>query len=94
MKELYKENKYNGKPIYFGSLAGVATTHIAGLSISFFMDNTQVGFFMLALTVCSPLLIVPSVLGTIFYKQFVDMKSIPNKVYYFSILSTFEIYRD
>lgn len=88
IQELFKENNSNGKPIYFGSLAGVATTHIAGLSISFFMDNTQVGFFMLALTICSPILVIPSVLGTIFYKQFVTISTIPNKVYSLSIIST------
>ncbi len=88
VKELYKENKFNGKPIYYGSLAGVATTHIAGLSISYFMDNTQVGFFMLSLTICSPLLVIPSVLGTIYFKQFVGMNTIPAKVFYFSVLCT------
>ena len=86
--ELLEENKTNGKPIYYGSLAGVATTHIAGLSISFFMDNTQVGFFLLALTICSPLLVIPSVLGTIYYTKFVDIRTIPTKVLYVSIAST------
>ncbi len=88
LQELSIENKFNGRPIYFGSLAGVATGHIAGLSISYYLDNTQVGFFMLAMTVCSPLLVIPSVLGTIFFKQFVSINSIPSKVIYFSILST------
>lgn len=86
--ELLKENKYNGRPIYYGSLAGVATAHIAGISLSYYLDNTQVGFFMLALTVCGPLLVIPSVLGTIYFKQFVSLKSIPSKVTYFSILGT------
>lgn len=88
VKELFVENKFNGKPIYFGSLAGVATTHIAGLSISFFLDNVQVGFFMLALTICSPMLVIPSVLGTIYFKQFASIEVIPKKVFYFTILST------
>ena len=87
-QELMDENRFNGRPIYFGSLAGVATTHIAGFSISYFMDNTQVGFFMLALTICSPILMVPSVMGTVFFKQFATLRSIPNKVFYFSIAST------
>ncbi|MEM7381014.1 MAG: oligosaccharide flippase family protein [Bacteroidota bacterium] len=85
VRELFKENKYNGRPIYYGSLAGVATTHIAGFTISYFMDNTQVGFFMLANTVCSPLLVIPSVLGTIFFKKFVHLDFIPKKVVYFSV---------
>ncbi|CAM4422500.1 oligosaccharide flippase family protein [Zobellia nedashkovskayae] len=88
VRNLLKENKYNGRPIYYGSLAGVATTHIAGLSISYFMNNSQVGFFMLALTVCGPLLVIPSVLGTIFFKQFATIKHIPKKVFYFSTLGT------
>lgn len=86
--KLLYENKFNGRPIYYGSLAGVATTHIAGLSIAYFMDNTQVGFFMLALTICSPLLVIPSVVGTIFFKQFVNIGKIPKKVYLFSLVST------
>lgn len=89
VKELYKENKYNGRPIYYGSLAGVATANIAGICISYFLnDNRQVGFFMLALTVCSPLLIIPSVMGTTYFKQFVHLPKIPPKVILFSIAVT------
>jgi O-antigen/teichoic acid export membrane protein len=88
LNELLEENKLNGRPIYYGSLAGVATTHLAGLSISYFMDNTQVGFFMLSLTICSPLLVIPSVLGTIYFKKFVEIDKIPSKVIYFSAMST------
>ncbi|MGD1945209.1 MAG: lipopolysaccharide biosynthesis protein [Croceivirga sp.] len=86
--ELLLENKTNGQPIYFGSLAGKATTHIAGFSIAYYLDTTQVGFFMLALTVCGPMLAIPSILGTVFFKHFVNMSSIPSKVYIFSILGT------
>lgn len=87
-KELLRENKENGRPIYYGSLAGVTTQHIAGISISFYMDNTQVGFFMLALTICRPILMIPSVIGTVFFKQFATIKTIPKKVFSFSLLST------
>lgn len=86
---LLVENKHNGRPIYYGSLAGVATSHIAGFSISYYLNNTEVGFYMLALTVCSPILIVPSVLGTIYFKEFVHLKSIPRRVLAFSFLFTF-----
>ncbi len=86
--KLFIENKYNGKPIYFGSLAGVTTEHIAGMSISYFMDNVQVGFFVLALTICRPLLVIPSVIATVYFKQFATLKKIPKKVFSFSILGT------
>jgi O-antigen/teichoic acid export membrane protein len=82
------ENNINGRPIYYGSLAGVATAHIAGFSISYFIDNTQVGFYALAITVCSPLLIVPSVLGTTLFTKFANLDFLPKKVIVFSIIAT------
>lgn len=88
IKDVFKENRTNGKPIYFGSLAGVSTAHIVGFSLSYFIDNTQVGFYTLAITVCSPLLIIPSVLGTTFFKKFANLNFIPKKVFTFSILAT------
>lgn len=87
-QELLAENKKNGRPIYYGSLAGVSTQHIAGIGISFFIDNIQVGFFMLAITVCKPMLMIPSVIGTVYFKKFANIKTIPKKVFSFSILST------
>lgn len=88
-KELFVENKMNGRPIYYGSIAGVATQHIAGISISYFMDNIQVGFFMLAMTICKPILMIPSVIGTVYFKKFATIRKIPKKVFSFSLLSTF-----
>jgi O-antigen/teichoic acid export membrane protein len=88
IKEVINENNTNGKPIYFGSLAGVATAQIAGFSLSYYIDNTQVGFFTLAMTVCSPLIMIPSVLGTVLFKKFANLNFIPKKVVIFSILAT------
>jgi O-antigen/teichoic acid export membrane protein len=88
VKDVINENNINGRPIYYGSLAGVATSHIVGFSLSYYIDNTQVGFFTLAMTLCSPLMIVPSVLGTVFFKKFANFDFIPKKVVIFSILAT------
>ncbi len=87
--DILNENKTNGRPIYYGSLAGVATSYIAGFTLSYYMDNTQVGFYTLALTVCSPLLIIPSVLGTTLFKKFATLDFIPKKVFIFSVVLTF-----
>lgn len=91
-KDLFKgvmtENKTNGKPVYFGSLAGVATAHIAGFALSYYIDNTQVGFFTLAITICTPLVMIPSVLGTVFFKKFASSEFIPKNVIYFSLAAT------
>jgi len=88
LKDVIHENNVNGKPIYFGSLAGVATAQIVGFSLSYFIDNTQVGFFSLALTICSPIIMIPSVLGTVFFKKFANYDYIPKKVIIFSILTS------
>ncbi|MCK8480600.1 lipopolysaccharide biosynthesis protein [Psychroserpens algicola] len=88
VKDVIHENNTNGKPIYYGSLAGVATAHIVGFSLSYYIDNTQVGFFTLAMTVCSPLIMIPSVLGTVLFKKFANFDYIPKKVIIFSILAT------
>lgn len=88
IRNVIHENNTNGKPIYYGSLAGVATAHIVGFSISFFIDNTQVGFYTLAITICSPLLIVPSVLGTTFFKKFASVTYIPKQIFVLSVIAT------
>lgn len=88
VKDVIHENNTNGRPIYYGSLAGVATAHIVGFSLSYYIDNVQVGFFTLAMTVCSPLIMIPSVLGTVLFKKFANFDYIPKKVIIFSILAT------
>ena len=88
VKDVINENNMNGKPIYYGSLAGVATAQIVGFSLSYFIDNTQVGFFSLAMTVCSPLIMIPSVLGTVFFKKFTNFDYMPKKVIIFSIIAS------
>ncbi|SDS37663.1 Membrane protein involved in the export of O-antigen and teichoic acid [Formosa sp. Hel1_31_208] len=88
VKDVIHENNTNGRPIYYGSLAGVATAHIVGFSLSYYIDNTQVGFFTLALTICSPLIMIPSVLGTVLFKKFANFDYIPKKVFLFSILAS------
>ena len=87
-KEVMLENKTNGKPVYFGSLAGVATAHIAGFALSYYIDNTQVGFFTLAITICTPLVMIPSVLGTVFFKRFASLEYIPKNVIFFSLIAS------
>lgn len=40
------------------------------------------------MTVCSPLILIPSVLGTTFFKKFASLNVIPKKVVWFSIAAT------
>ena len=76
---ILKENKKYGFPVYIGILSGVLTSHLGGLTIAFFIDNINVGFFSLALTITMPLTMIPSAVGTTFFKDFADKNFIPKK---------------
>lgn len=81
---LYKlkdENKQYGLQVYYGSLANVSIQYIAGVSLGVFgNDNTNVGYYTLALTVTSPLMMLPNVIGTTYFKQFAHQFFIPRKL--------------
>ncbi|MCP4147132.1 MAG: oligosaccharide flippase family protein, partial [bacterium] len=78
-QEIRQENKSYGFPVYISHLSNTATTRIAALSIAFFIDNTNVGFFALAVTITAPLAIIPRVVGTTFFRDFANRDAIPGK---------------
>jgi len=77
---IWKENKTYGFPVYIGALAGVASAQLGGLSVGYFVDNTNVGFYSLAITVSMPLRMIPNVVGTTFFKDFANRDWIPRRV--------------
>jgi O-antigen/teichoic acid export membrane protein len=83
---LWKENKYYGFPVFIGAMAGVASAQIASFSISFFVDNANVGFFALAITATMPLAMLPVSLGTTLFKDFVSLPKIPAKVTLYTLI--------
>ena len=81
-----KENKEYGFQLYLGSIIMVATNYLAGISLGAFnQDNSEVGFYTLALTVTSPLSLLPAIIGTTYFKEFASQNKIPNKVFTFTI---------
>lgn len=86
---LKKENKQYGFHLYTGSLVMVSTTYLAGISLGFFNeDNAEVGFYTLALTVTSPLAMLPSIIGTTYFKKFASLPAIPSKVFKMTVALT------
>lgn len=86
---LREENKRYGLNLYIGSLVMVSTNYLAGISLSFFNnDNSEVGFYTLALTVTGPLALLPSIIGTTFFKKFATLPLIPPKLIKTTILLT------
>ena len=80
-RKLNEENRKYGLQVYFGSLANVSVQYIAGVSLGVLgTDNTEVGFYTLALTVTTPLMMLPNVVGTTYFKQFAHQSFIPHKV--------------
>lgn len=80
-QQIKQENKEYGIELYIGSLVMVATNYIAGITIGMFnTDNTEVGFYTLALTITSPLAMLPGIIGTTYFKKFASLNCIPGKV--------------
>lgn len=83
------ENKSYGIQLYIGSLFMVASNYLAGISLGVFNENnTEVGFYTLALTVTAPLTTLPAIIGTTYFKKFASLPRIPDKVMINTILLT------
>lgn len=86
---IFHENKTNGFPVYVGTIAGVATNNFGEISIGYFMENVNVGFFCLAIAITRPLTMIPLAVGTTFYKDFTNKSSIPARITVITFLTTF-----
>lgn len=76
---IWRANKTHGLQSYIGLIFGVATGHLAGLSLAYYVDTTTVGIFSLALSIALPLTLLTSTVGTTYYKDFANRNSIPLK---------------
>ena len=81
IKKIIVENKKYGFQVYIGSIAGVSLGYLAGITLGWFNnDNTLVGFYTLALTIAMPLSMLPSIVGTTYYRQFATENFINKKI--------------
>ena len=79
--DLKAENEAYGKHLYYGSLLMVATNYLAGVTLGILNDdNVNVGYYTLALTLTAPLAYLPGIIGTAYFKKFVDEPRIPTNV--------------
>lgn len=78
---LNEENKKYGFNVYLGSLVGVSTGYIAGITLGAFCENNaNVGFYTLAQTMAAPLAMLPTIIGTTYFKRFASEDRISKKV--------------
>lgn len=78
--QIWQENRRYGLHVYYGTIAGVATAQLGSVLVGYFMDNTNVGYYSLALTITAPLAMIPNAVGTAFFKEFANRDSISPKI--------------
>lgn len=83
---LNAENRQYGFNVYLGSLAGVSTGYIAGITLGIFCENNaNVGFYTLAQSLSAPLAMLPVTIGTTYFKRFASENRISKKILLYSI---------
>lgn len=80
VKLIWHENLSYGFHIYLGAIAGVSTGQLGGISLAYFVDNTSVGFYSLAMTLTLPLSMIPNAIGTTLFKEFANSRNISVKM--------------
>jgi O-antigen/teichoic acid export membrane protein len=78
--KIFEENRSYGFQVFLGAVTGLASAQLGGLAIGYFIDNTNVGFFALAITASQPLAMIPNSIGTTFFRDFTGMDRIPRKI--------------
>ena len=87
--DLWRESREYGRQLYVSQLISVATNNLAGVTLGLFnTDNVTVGLYTLALTVTFPISMLPSIVGTTYFKQFASQPRIPRKVLNVTFLAT------
>jgi O-antigen/teichoic acid export membrane protein len=87
-QKIREENKKFGFPVYMGLLATYATSYINRLSISYWVDNTAIGFFSLAATISEPLKLIPNAAAISSFKSFAKQEKISRNIFLFTIISS------
>ena len=90
IRDVSTKNKEYGSKVYVGDLFSTAFNYLLPLLISeFSTDNSTVGFYTLALMICTPMNFIPNVLTTSHYRELSKKKKIPNKLFKTTLLSSF-----
>lgn len=85
---IWQENKAYGLHVYYGTLAGTASTQLGMVLVAFFVDTTTLGFYGLAMTMAMPMTLLPNAVGMTFFKNFANTDRIPLKATLATLLST------
>jgi O-antigen/teichoic acid export membrane protein len=84
--EIKKHHKTYGFPVYRGGLAGIGTSYLTRLAISYWVNNTAIGFFSLASSLVEPLKLLPNAIATSSFRSFASKPRISSKILLSTIL--------
>lgn len=88
-RRLQVENHHYGWPVYYGSIATVSLGYLAGITLGFFSkNNSNVAFYTMALALSGPLAMLPSIIGTVYFKRFAIETCISRRVICGTLLIT------
>lgn len=79
-REINKHHKTYGLPVYRGALVALGTGYVNRLGISYWVDNTAIGFFSLASSLNEPLKLLPNAIATSSFRSFASRPSISMKI--------------
>jgi len=87
-EEIKKRNKSYGFPVYRGALIALGTGYLNRLGISYWVNNTAIGFFSLATNLTEPLKFLPNAIATSSFRRFAGETKISRKILLTSIAIT------
>ena len=87
-KNLFVSNLGYGFQLHLGSLASVASAQVLNLMVASISNLNEYAYFALGISLASPIMQVPSVMGTISFKNNVKAKKIKNKQLLLTIFIT------
>lgn len=92
IKLILNENKTNGFHVYLGSLSGVLIGQLIPVFVGYFSDMESVGYYGLALTMSTPLMFIPTTIGTVMFKSFANRAEISMKILLIGVFSSIFAY--
>jgi len=79
IKNIFVENSDYGMQLYIGSLFSVSTSQILGLMMASISGLEEYAFFSLGDSLAAPMLIIPTTMATVQFKNNVGAKKLSNK---------------
>lgn len=87
-KSLFSSNIGYGFQLHLGSLASVASAQVLNLIVASISNLNEYAYFALGISLASPIMQVPAVMGTISFKNNVKAEKIKNKQLILTIFIT------